>query len=297
MSIKLDFQTIQKWLLQPYPSGTEAHGKWRTALFGFFFVTFFLYLFKPFGGYTFEGTRWQWLLECLGFGGVTLLVSILWALFTQIFSNFFDEARWNVWKELVTTMIFVTLIGSGNLLYAAYRYEQALSIGYFLQWQFVTWSVGIFPVAFGVFFKQLRFMNRYRQEAQQITQQVVGHVHQTSKQERIRLSGENQGELLDMAVQDLLYVLAADNYVVVYYLESQVLKNRMLRSSLKKVAEQLEAFPQCFRCHRTHLVNLDQVTAVLGNAQGYKLQLAFGDQLIPVSRSLNDTIRTRLNAL
>lgn len=71
----------------------------------------------------------------------------------------------------------------------------------------------------------------------------------------------------------------------------------MLRSSLKKVSEQLEAFPQCFRCHRTHLVNLDQVTAVLGNAQGYKLQLAFGDQLIPVSRSLNDTIRTRLNAL
>ncbi len=295
--MKIDLRIIQKWLLQPYPSGVEAHGKWRAALFGFLFVTFFLFLFKPFGGYRFDGTNWEWFLECLGFGGVTLLVSIFWALFTQFFSNIFDETRWNVWKELVTTMIFVTLIGSGNLLYAAYRYEQPLSVPYFLQWQFATWSIGLFPVAFGVFFKQLRLMNRYRQEAQQLTQQVATHVHKPVNHQNLRLEGDNLGELLEIEAQDLLYVMAADNYVVVYYLEAQVLKNRMLRSSLKKVAEQLEAFPQCFRCHRTHLVNLDQVTAVLGNAQGYKLQLSFGDQLIPVSRTLNDNIRTRLNAL
>jgi hypothetical protein len=301
MMAKPPFQWLEKvrqWFLQPYPNGLEDHTQWRGALFGFLFVTFFLYLFRPFGGNAFEGNNWEWFLECLAFGTVTLVVSIIWALIVQAFSTIFEEIRWCVWKEILAILVFLTLIGSANLLYAAYHYHQTITAQYFWVWQFATWSIGIFPVIFGVFIKQLRWMKRYHQEAAQLTRIVAEHPHPTRKsQQFIRLTGENQGEYLEMALQNLLYIVSADNYVIVYYLDNQNFKNKILRSSLKNVATQLEAFPQCFRCHRTHLVNLDQVTSVLGNAQGYKLQLAHGDQLIPVSRALNDTIRARLDAL
>ena len=58
--------------------------------------------------------------------------------------------------------------------------------------------------------------------------------------------------------------------------------------------KQLSDLPQFFRCHRTYLVNLDRVGHVSGNAQGYKLHLEGIDNLVPVSRSLNEEINLRL---
>jgi DNA-binding LytR/AlgR family response regulator len=48
------------------------------------------------------------------------------------------------------------------------------------------------------------------------------------------------------------------------------------------------------RC--AYIVNLDQVLQLSGNAQGLRLHLKGIDTTIPVSRTLNNEIRARLNA-
>ena len=53
-------------------------------------------------------------------------------------------------------------------------------------------------------------------------------------------------------------------------------------------------FPQFFRCHKSYLVNLHQVKHISGNAQGHKLHLFYGDELIPVSRKNNSIIKEKL---
>jgi len=83
--------------------------------------------------------------------------------------------------------------------------------------------------------------------------------------------------------------------VQVYYFENQVLRSRMLRSTLRKMEDALAAWPQFFRCHRTYLVNFDTIEKVSGNAQGYRLHLRDLEETIPVSRNLNETVRGRLS--
>ena len=74
-------------------------------------------------------------------------------------------------------------------------------------------------------------------------------------------------------------------------------KSILLRSTLKKMEEQLANHPAFFRCHRMYLVNLKLVNTVSGNAQGLKLHLSSLEEPIPVSRSLTETVKLKLHKL
>ena len=79
----------------------------------------------------------------------------------------------------------------------------------------------------------------------------------------------------------------------VFYVQDGQLKNRMLRTTLKKMEDALAEHSQFFRCHRTYLVNLEKVQRVSGNAQGYRLHLEALEETVPVSRNLNEVIQQR----
>jgi DNA-binding LytR/AlgR family response regulator len=147
----------------------------------------------------------------------------------------------------------------------------------------------------GVFLKQVRLTRRYAAEAKTMTAHLHIVVPPPSDFE-IVLRGDNQSEQVKMLWYDLLYVEASDNYVTLVYWAGSELQQRILRSSLRKVEEMLAGHPQAFRCHRTYIVNLDQVLRLSGNAQGLRLHLKGIDTMIPVSRALNNEIRARLNA-
>jgi DNA-binding LytR/AlgR family response regulator len=51
-----------------------------------------------------------------------------------------------------------------------------------------------------------------------------------------------------------------------------------------------------YRCHRSYLVNLNYIRHISGNATGYKLHLEGVNDLIPVSRNLNNEIIEKINS-
>ncbi len=288
-------QRIHRWLLQPFPFEKQWNRAFRSGLWAGVFVTFFLFLFKPFGMQISPGKEWAYLGTCALFGLVTIVVSLIINGLSNLFPGIFDEENWCVWKEILFNVFFISCIGAGNLLLAHFLWCVPLDGRAFASWQMLTFAVGIFPTFFGAYLGQLKMNRRYAAEAAQISRQV--HAHPVATHSRVLLTGDNQNDTLQLDAALILYLSAADNYVQVFYMENGRLIKRMIRATMKKMEEALAAYPQFFRCHRTYIVNLEKVEKVSGNAQGYRLHLHGTGDSIPVSRNLNETLPAKLDKI
>jgi DNA-binding LytR/AlgR family response regulator len=288
-----------KFLQQPYPLATAGSKIITPLVFGVF-IALFLYIFRPFGLDELEPGRM--LRAAAGLGLVTFGVIFLeiW-IGPLLMPAYFREASWTVGREIFVTLTDVFLIGLGNLIFSAWYLHTSFTISSMIWFQAVTVVVGVLPLALWTMYSQLKLQKKYAAEARTLDAQVQERKHPETApapsapvEATLQLTAEQGSEGLQLNPEQLLYIAAADNYIKVYHLEKGIVKQTMLRSSLKRAATGLEGYPQFFRCHRTFLVNLDHVTEVSGNAQGYKLQLAHTGDWVPVSRSLHTEIRERL---
>lgn len=289
-----------KFLQQPYPLATAGSKIITPLVFGVF-IALFLYIFRPFGLGGLEPER---LLRAAGgFGLVTFGVVFLeiW-ISPLLMPAYFREASWTVGREIFVILTDVFLIGLGNLVFSAWYLHTSFTASSVIWFQVVTLVVGVLPVSLWTMYTQLKLQKKYTAEAHSLDAQVQERKHPeipapapgAPVATTVQLTAEQGSEGLQLNPEQLLYIAAADNYIKVYHLEKGIVKQTMLRCSLKRAATGLEEYPQFFRCHRTFLVNLDHVTEVSGNAQGYKLQLAHTGDWVPVSRSLHQEIRERL---
>jgi DNA-binding LytR/AlgR family response regulator len=49
-----------------------------------------------------------------------------------------------------------------------------------------------------------------------------------------------------------------------------------------------------FRCHRSYIVNMDKVTKVKGNSQGYRLCFNELHDTVPVARKMNEELKRKI---
>lgn len=213
--------------------------------------------------------------------------------FCRLFPHIFKEEKWVIWKEIVFNLFFIACIGMGNFLLAKVLWNVPLTGQNILRFQVFTLGIGLFPILFGAFITQMRLQKKYMAEAAAIHPNP--QFSAKSNPQNILLKGENQSENMSVPAGHLAYLTAQDNYVQVFYWEEAVLKNRLFRSTLRKMEDLLADWPQFCRCHRTFLVNFDLVEQVSGNAQGYRLHLKGVEGSIPVSRNLNSMVRERLS--
>jgi DNA-binding LytR/AlgR family response regulator len=116
----------------------------------------------------------------------------------------------------------------------------------------------------------------------------------SNRSEKLITIAVNQKNALNISKENLICVEAEDNYVNIHYTNSDRYKKEMIRSTLKKMEEQLSENQQFVRCHKSFIVNLQKLQHVKGNAQGYKLKLEGLDFEIPVSRKLSKTILEKI---
>lgn len=294
---------MRSFLSQPYPfSDNTGHKLVLCAGIGAF-IALFLGIFKPFGFDELQASLlWR---NAFYFGLVTFVVSAFFqVLLPKFFPRLFKEEAWRSWKEIVYLLLTTCAIGAANYLLVLYLYPQALTLSGFFKSQLNTLEIGVFPVLFIVFLKQLTLYRRFVAEAKTVNSEI--HQSEEPKSEtillpaaesKIILRGDNQNEELLLLPDDLLFIASADNYVNVHYREAGGLKSALLRGSLKKIEERLSGHPSFLRCHRMYVVNLQAVKDVTGNAQGLRLHLSGVEEPIPVSRSLTETVKERLHHL
>jgi hypothetical protein len=92
-------------------------------------------------------------------------------------------------------------------------------------------------------------------------------------------------ETVSLQVSELLYIEAVGNYVKVYHLIGEQVRNDMLRATSKQIEEELRNYPMIVRCHRAFLVNLGQVDQIIAKAGKMQLLMKNCQESIPVSRS------------
>lgn len=256
------------------------------------FVFLFLWLFEPFGLSTLPKGL---IYITLGFGLITFAVMAAMALMMQLLpSYYYNEETWTVGKELVWTLIHIGLIGFVNLLYSDEMGMISISALSLLVFIGYALAVGLFPAAAVILANEARLSRAYTESSAAINRQLHAAQPAPLHTEPIRIPADTIDGDLILPADDLWYASASDNYVEVVFADKGRIRRQLIRTSLKAMEHALAGQPEFLRCHKGYLVNLSKVEEVSGNAQGYKLHLTDCETPIPVSRTLNQTLRERL---
>lgn len=282
---------MKKFLTQPYPFVYTFKKNALITIGATLFVTFFLFFFRPFGLYVFEGINLFTI--CLQFGLATgAVMAIFYFILIPAFPALFLEENWTVIKHIgwVATILISIAVANTLLMYNHDFSGISLETLFISLWQ-VT-ALGIILTTIIVSLDYLRHFKANQKEAKRI------FTYSNEKPETIKtisLFSENDNEQLHLKTDELLYLTSADNYIEVVYQSGKKLSQKLLRGTLLR-AENMIGHSDVIRCHRSYIVNLQQVVSVEGTAQGYKLYLRGLEKPIPVSRSYKKEVMQLLKA-
>jgi hypothetical protein len=310
---------LNNWLRilnQPFPINTWRRYWLRGAGFGLF-VFLFLFLFKPFSLNLYPTGRLLYTTAVYGFTtGIVIFAGSF--LLIKIIAPHINEEKWTLGKQILWNTFLMICITLMNVLVTQLMHGMSLPLWWYftmLKWVFM---LGVLPIAISELLTYNHFLRSNMKSAAQMSQLVertkgverkvydpvptaplslqeqieaalLDHV--TKKESKtiftgstLLLTGENQGDKLELYDHSLLAVQAIDNYVNIFWEEKGRLQTTMLRNTLTNIAEQLNGLPNIYRSHRGWLVNTRRVTRVDGNAQGLKLSVDLLQQQVPVSR-------------
>lgn len=101
---------------------------------------------------------------------------------------------------------------------------------------------------------------------------------------------EKQELRLSVKRSELLYLESADNYVCIWYQSKGQLTKFLLRNSLKAMEEHF-ADTNVLRCHRSYMVNFEQVKVIRREREGIFLELGIERVPdIPISKTYSEKV-------
>jgi len=276
---------------RPFPLIEEPKHKILASFFFGLFVFLFLLIFKPFGITNLEHDI---TLFVLGYGGITFGV-LLFTFFVPplVFKTFFLPGQWTVKKMVIFTMLHLVTISVLNWYYSMQfdgNAQENISLPMFI---LITISIGIFPGFLMVYFVEKYLSKRNELVANSISDRIY-ELKPTYQSDLVNvLSSDNGKDSIPITIDQLICIKAEGNYVMVYYLKEDKVKNQLVRNSLGNLYKQLESFEMVKHCHRSFVINFFHVDKVSGNARNYTLHSSLLDFTIPVSRSFShDFVRS-----
>ena len=128
---------------------------------------------------------------------------------------------------------------------------------------------------------------------------LEGHTQDTSQEfrERKMITFRDETDKLRFSIksQDILYVESTDNYVTVHTVEKGKIKKIMLRNTMKRLEKELEG-TLIQRCHRSYMVNFENIKLVKLISTNLYIYMDYGDEIrIPVSRTYAEHVHEFLN--
>jgi hypothetical protein len=286
---------------RPYIFEADKSKRWRLSLLFSLFVFLFLLVFKPFG---LSNIPHSLLLICLGYGCTCFLImALLNVAIIQMFPKLFVEEKWTLGNEIGWAIVNIAIIGFANFLFSAVIGIVNFALTDILLFECYTMAIGVFPTVISILLNEARLKKKFKRETHNINTVLTqpntftkdSETLESVPTEKIIIRSDNNNESLILLPHDLLFVKSADNYIEVYYLLNENVTKKLVRTSLKTVESAVKNHDSFFRCHKSYLVNLDKIKHLSGNAQGYKLHLDNIDELIPISRRLNETLKQRLS--
>lgn len=270
---------MRSLLNSPFPCMFGQKENFLTALAIGIFVALFLIVFQPFS--IAESQDALRILKTAGFGLVSFLVLLFfYFVIPKIFKNFFLEKNYTLGKDLIASVGLILMIGLANGVYAQFiLHEEALvSIGVMI-WQ--TFLVGIFPLTFLSLIQYNQQLRSNIQASKEIQIPDKSDTIDCIKYQALVIPGQSSHEALNFG--NIAYIESDGNYIFINSIDDNKNTKSIHRATLKSI-EQSNDFDNLFRCHRSFIINLDQILDVSGNAQGLKLSVRNCSEQIPVSK-------------
>jgi len=273
------------FLSKPYPAPDphEVKAALIKALVAGVVVTAVLAIIQPFGLDTLEIENKPLLF--LGYGIITFISIVLIELILV-------RALPSVFTDLLT-------IGLLNGIYNSFTSGEEYNLFAVAQMMLNTAIVGICPMTVLVVMDYYRLATKYMEQSADIVGKITDKELkpvQAPVMKKISLKGSNDGEVLELMPEELLFVGSQANYVTIYHLKNGEAIRQVFRTTLSNIEDQLNGQDGIIRCHRGGIVNLNQVEKSSGNAQGLKLELTGIDEPVSVSRKYVPVVRQFFDA-
>jgi len=212
--------------------------------------------------------HWISFLGVLGFLLAGLMVMALSQVIIAWLIKGGEFKRWHLIAWLAFELVAITFVLT--LIYGEKDYsfinEWLTSFRY-------TFLILALPYSFSLLLVVVLFPKKKRLH-NDVPQTQVDLFHFADEREQIKLSIKRK---------NVLYIESTDNYITIFYREEENIKHELIRNSLKHIeAEFIDK--GLVRCHRSFVVNIENVESLKKEGRGYKIKLKNIDQPIPVSR-------------
>lgn len=298
------------------------------------FVAVALAIFKPFG---LDAWQWQAYVHLVAIWALGLVVCMITdSVMKNIIRipRAYDKGvgyiiQRNLWFQLINTPLIALTICLYRHFMLSDRVEgNRLSLANFLETlliiAFCSFAIGLYwrfkfrSKYLAAELEETRLLNEQLKKMQQpasvpieegsATPQALDSIsnHQDSDatplslrkggNEIITLTGTTN-ETVTLQIADLLYIEAVGNYVKVYQIRDEQVRNDMLRATSKQIEDELAEFSMIIRCHRAFLVNLQQVERIISKSGSMQLLIKHSHDYIPVSRSNMSKVKDIIKSL
>ena len=268
------FNTIVKMLKKPFPEQESRYGFLKIITIISVFVTFFLYIFQPFGISTIASHKF---LICLGFGSMTFLGALIYEITVgQLLKVLGIRAHWTFGKWILYNLGIVLCISFFNFLFIRLAFFGHIQWELFPAMLYGTFMIGIIPLVVFGGITLIKQESKYQNIAAEINQR---------KPTTSSVKNDRDIAIFNIPASQIKYVEALQNYIKIGFINAEgKLLEKIERATLKQIIEEAKG-TSIIRCHRSFVVNREAIVSVSGNAQGLLLCLSDCDKIIPVSRS------------
>ncbi len=203
----------------------------------------------------------------LGFGGIVCCIHLIQSMLENIWYKKMNKV-WTIAYEIRSTLLF--FLCSGTIIYLYNRLvvnNLNYSLGSHL-WYYTHIVAAMVPILTPIML---------------YLRQTFGERITPSAPDTYIITGKNKNEHLELQQSALLYIQAEENYISIYFINTnKEVQSKTFRQTLSEVYEQV-SFLQ--KCHRSYLVNINNIREVLGNSQSAKICFLHTENKIPLSKT------------
>lgn len=246
---------------------------WSLILFSGLFVSLFLNVFQPFGisnnNYSLSG-----ILQISGYGIVTSL-SLLCIEFASTKLKLVIDKYKLIWftAALLLTSLLIT-----------FYYKLIFGASFHFYSTFFNFIINVALV--GIF-----IIVGYNLYKERLKRKLLKH-------QKITITSKYKSDgVLQLNPDYIKLVEAAGNYITIHYLEEGNNTYKVLRNSMKNIEYMTRKYDFLIRCHQSYLINLNYISSKDIKSNSRKLILLGHDGEIPVSRSLYQKVKNKLDVI
>lgn len=282
-------------LRQPYPFYLKGNTLWIIAAIIFLMSFIFNYFFQPFNVYTPEH-KFNYFWISIIHSVTPIIVLLLFFIVLRLILKMEDV--WTVGKEMLALVLAFLCVGIGQFLIRDIIYDNPnnWSWGYFFEEIRNTFLVGILFVSILV---PLNWNRLYRHNSSMATawNNKRNSTVTTKDNASVFITTQVKADNFELDVSRFLFAKAEGNYLEIFQKKNDSFEKLVKRIPIKEFEAQLGSYPAILKTHRSYLVNLNEINAVAGNAQGYQLSGTDFPEKVPVSRNKISVFEKRMQAL